>query len=229
MIWEGEDCMNQYKSKVDMLYDKILNKIKDGDYPPGRRLVISRIAKEYQVSDIPVREALRRLESAGVVEIIANQGVQVARFDTQEVMQFYLAYSILLGYAARISADYLREEDFQCLTELNEQMQVCVETGNNREFNELNNEFHNLILSAIPYVKYREQAKQLWDRRIQYDAYPMIKKPTIKQAVKEHDRILFLLRQKKYDQIEAHFRKHMLRPLKNIINLKPSTEGQRPN
>ena len=50
-------------SKADHAYDSILQSILDGEYEPGERLVIERLARELGVSVVPVREAIRRLEA----------------------------------------------------------------------------------------------------------------------------------------------------------------------
>ena len=73
--------MTQYKSKVDIVYEGLMEGIAEGAYQQGDRLVISQISKQWQVSDIPVREAVRRLESEGYVRIVANQGAVVCEPD----------------------------------------------------------------------------------------------------------------------------------------------------
>ena len=57
--------MRAYKSKVDLVYENLLSGIENGVYEPGKRLVISQLAKDNESSEIPVREAIRRLESEG--------------------------------------------------------------------------------------------------------------------------------------------------------------------
>ena len=52
-----------YKTKVDIIYDNLLKSIQDGLYRPGDRIVISQLAKDSDTSEIPVREAIRRLEA----------------------------------------------------------------------------------------------------------------------------------------------------------------------
>ena len=75
--------MTQYKSKVDIVYEGLMEGIAEGAYQQGDRLVISQISKQWQVSDIPVREAVRRLESEGYVRIVANLGAVVCGIDLE--------------------------------------------------------------------------------------------------------------------------------------------------
>ncbi|MDG1211549.1 MAG: winged helix-turn-helix domain-containing protein, partial [Paracoccaceae bacterium] len=60
------------------LHERILDAIDAGDYPPGARLLETELAETFGVSRTPVREALRRLESQGVVTHEARKGAVVA-------------------------------------------------------------------------------------------------------------------------------------------------------
>jgi len=62
--------------------DRLLQEIMIGHYPPGARIVETRVARELGTSQAPVREALRDLEALGVVEINAFRGARV-RHPTQ--------------------------------------------------------------------------------------------------------------------------------------------------
>ena len=73
----------KYNSKVDLVYKAILDGVKKGDYLPGDRIVISRVAKENGCSEIPVREALRRLESEKIVELVPNKGAEMCIRDRE--------------------------------------------------------------------------------------------------------------------------------------------------
>ncbi|MGZ6378497.1 MAG: GntR family transcriptional regulator, partial [Candidatus Limnocylindrales bacterium] len=61
----------------DQVKDRLLQAILEGRYPPGARIVETRVARELGTSQAPVREALRDLEALGVVEIHAFRGARV--------------------------------------------------------------------------------------------------------------------------------------------------------
>ena len=87
--------MEKYKSKVDIIYDLLMTDIAKGVYRQDDRLVISQIARQNNVSDIPVREALRRLESEGYVKISANQGATVCAFSIDRLLEIIRIKSVL--------------------------------------------------------------------------------------------------------------------------------------
>ena len=87
----------KYNSKVDLVYKAILDGVKKGDYLPGDRIVISRVAKENGCSEIPVREALRRLESEKIVELVPNKGAVVTQVSKSFLEQLFVVKAILGG------------------------------------------------------------------------------------------------------------------------------------
>ncbi|MFI9593218.1 GntR family transcriptional regulator [Nonomuraea sp. NPDC052265] len=72
-------------SKAELSYEILRSRILDGTYGPGYQLVMDRLAREIGVSTIPLREALRRLQSDGLVEVVRNLGARVAVFDAAQV------------------------------------------------------------------------------------------------------------------------------------------------
>ncbi|TDC95307.1 GntR family transcriptional regulator [Actinomadura sp. 7K507] len=61
------------ESKVEFCYGLLRSRILEGTYVPGYRLVINQLAQETGVSTIPLREALRRLQSDGLVELVRTR------------------------------------------------------------------------------------------------------------------------------------------------------------
>ena len=121
--------MEKYKSKVDIIYDLLMTDIAKGVYRQDDRLVISQIARQNNVSDIPVREALRRLESEGYVKISANQGATVCAFSIDRLLEIIRIKSVLEGYATRLSIDYVTPALLKKLRSLNGQMKKAVDAG----------------------------------------------------------------------------------------------------
>ncbi|MET9652171.1 GntR family transcriptional regulator [Streptomyces sp. NPDC006460] len=83
--------LRQPASRTDRLRDALRQAILDGALPPGRALVERELAELYGVWKTPVREALKQLQSTGLVEINAYQGVSVRRPDDKLVRELYTA------------------------------------------------------------------------------------------------------------------------------------------
>ena len=84
--------------------DVILQRIVAGEYPPGARLVETRIAQELGVSQAPVREALRDLEQLGCIVHEPFRGCSVRAFSAEELLEAFPVRAALEALAARLAA-----------------------------------------------------------------------------------------------------------------------------
>ncbi len=89
---------------VDGPYEKIYQRIVEGTYLPGQRLIEQRIAEELEVSRTPVREAFRRLETAGLIVAEKNRGAVVRAVTRADVEDLYELRSRLEALAAERAA-----------------------------------------------------------------------------------------------------------------------------
>jgi DNA-binding GntR family transcriptional regulator len=78
----------------------IVDRVVDGTYPPGTRLVELQLAKEFGVSQAPVREALRELSSTRLVESVPRRGTFVRAASQDDLAEVYLVRLALEGTAA---------------------------------------------------------------------------------------------------------------------------------
>ena len=90
----------QRRSLKDQVKQQILERILKGRYTPGQRLREVALAKELNTSPIPVREALRELESLRIVESEAYKGVRVRQVTPTDLVEAYELRAILESYAA---------------------------------------------------------------------------------------------------------------------------------
>lgn len=86
------------------VYDRLRRDIVEGRYPPGTRLVEQRLAEALGVSRTPVREAMRRLESEGLVVVERNRGAHVRPLTAGEIGDLYEVRARLEAYGAELAA-----------------------------------------------------------------------------------------------------------------------------
>ncbi|MFV0474283.1 MAG: GntR family transcriptional regulator [Pikeienuella sp.] len=103
------------------LHDRILAAIDGGEYPPGARLLESELAQRFGVSRTPVREALRRLESQGVVTHEPRKGAVVAVLDYDQLGELYAVREVMEGLAARLAALHASAPEIGLLYEMLEE------------------------------------------------------------------------------------------------------------
>ncbi|MDG1371589.1 MAG: GntR family transcriptional regulator [Paracoccaceae bacterium] len=134
------------------LHERILDAIDAGDYPPGARLLETELAETFGVSRTPVREALRRLESQGVVTHEARKGAVVASLDYNQLGELYAVREVMEGLAARLAARFASPAEVQLLRDMiakdrQETDPSKLAQANKRFHRQLHLASHNRVLS----------------------------------------------------------------------------------
>lgn len=124
-------------------YRMILDAIDRGDYAPGARLVETELAERFGVSRTPIREALGRLETQGVVAHDGRRGMVVASLDHDQLGELYEVRAVVEGLAARLAARHAAPEEIQLLRRLVEEGRAVA--GDPVALRENNTRFHRQI------------------------------------------------------------------------------------
>jgi DNA-binding GntR family transcriptional regulator len=113
-------------STVDELAAKIANSIITGEYAIGTWLRQEKLADTFSVSRQPIREALRRVQADGMVEIFPHRGALVRGPSPREIREAYLVRAELEGFAAELAASRMRESQLQELRRAEEGFRKAV-------------------------------------------------------------------------------------------------------
>lgn len=132
-------------SRTDVCYEMLKTRIHDGVYGSGQRLVIDELQRESHISTNPWREALRRLEAEGWVEIIPNIGARVATFKAGEWARTMRIIARLEGLASALAAQELTAEDIAAARAINRDMEQAVSGFDALRLTDLNKRFHAAI------------------------------------------------------------------------------------
>lgn len=144
------------QNKTQFVYDYVMEGIVDGTFPGGSSLGIAALAEETGVSLIPTREALRRLESEGLVEFLFHRGVRVSELTTEKYREIMQTEAVLEGLAVGLSVPLLKREDLIYAQTVNEQMNVAINAGDFHEYNRRSLEFHGILRGPCPNTHLRE-------------------------------------------------------------------------
>lgn len=110
--WEAE------RSSGTGAYERLLRAIEEGEIPPGSRLREAELAERFAISRTPVREALGRLETQGLVVHEPHRGASVAQLDYGQISELYDLREVLEGTAARLAAIHASEVEVEVLEEM---------------------------------------------------------------------------------------------------------------
>ncbi|HEX2827605.1 MAG TPA: GntR family transcriptional regulator [Burkholderiales bacterium] len=149
----------EYASRSELAYRKLRQAMEAGELKPGQRVMEVEIAEWLEVSRTPVREALRRLESEGMLEMEPRNGLVVASISRQAMLELYVMREVLEGTAARLCARNASDIELLELSELVKREAKLVDdldalVRHNRQFHEAvhrgaHNRYLEKSLSAV--------------------------------------------------------------------------------
>jgi DNA-binding GntR family transcriptional regulator len=133
---------------VDEVYEILHNQILDLELPPGTRLKDSELAASLGISNTPLREALRRLEEAELVETIPRRGTFVKELDQDEIEGLYEVREALEVLAVRRAAVRASDDLLQQVAKVAALHLDAVQRDATDEFLQHDRHFHDLIATG---------------------------------------------------------------------------------
>jgi DNA-binding GntR family transcriptional regulator len=156
----GNVPISPVNSISEHVYTALKKEILAGDLQPGARLLVLEIAKKFNISQAPVREALERLKSAGFITGIPNKGSVVSNITSKEIRDIFELREIIEGFAVRKSMEHLSEEDFLYLEDIIHKMDLAHEQNDILNILELDMEFHGFFYRRCD----NHMILELWNR-----------------------------------------------------------------
>lgn len=173
----------------DTLHLKVCRVLREailrGEFKPGQRLVQEELANSLGVSRMPVREALRKLESEGLVSIEPHRGAVVKSLTVEDVKEIYVLRSQFEKMAVEKSVERMGKEDIQALENVMEEMKRAEDA---EEFIEKNIQFHRLLVKRCPWNRLLSFIETLWNGFPQQT--PHLISGQIEKSNEEHTQIL---------------------------------------
>lgn len=126
-------------------YRRLIDEIRSGALAPGARLREIELAERMGISRTPVREAIRQLESDGLVSHLPRQGATIRSLDHAEVVELYEMRAVLEGTAARLAARAASDIELAELVALNAELAAVPAGAQAREINRI---FHRTLIEA---------------------------------------------------------------------------------
>ena len=195
-------------NKQERTYEILRDRIHNGAYPPMARLNIDALAREFGVSPIPVREALRRLEAQGWVQFKPNAGAIVSPVDATSWEQAMVALAILEGAATAEAQRHLRKPDFTRLRKIAADMESQDDPV---RFGKLNRRLHEAIVARCGNACLLDLLSQTHDRldRVRATMFAYLPERAA-EAAREHVRLIELLESGDPAEVERYARWHKL-------------------
>ncbi len=156
------------KTIAGMVQERIRVAILDGMLVAGSRLDQNKLAADLSVSLVPIREALKKLEAEGFVQIIPRRGAFVTKTSADDMQELYFARQIMEGQAAYHAAEKLSDDNLTELSKLMGEMTQQLETHDYVAFMHSNRRFHFIIYEAADNRYLLNAISALWDLAERY-------------------------------------------------------------
>ncbi|EHM09342.1 transcriptional regulator [Thermanaerovibrio velox DSM 12556] len=199
-----------YTTSAEYVYSTLRREIITKQLTSGTRLPEVAIATRLKVSRTPVREALRRLASEGLVLIIPNSGARVAAPRRKEMEDAYVVREELECLAARLACANVTEKHLRRLEECVADEERAFGERNLEAYLEINEAFHRIIADASGNRVLREYVENILARTnvyiVFYDPFYVVES---NPSVQEHRLIIEALRARDAQEAVERMRSHI--------------------
>jgi DNA-binding GntR family transcriptional regulator len=201
-----------YLSKSNFIAALLRDLIITGDLKPGEQLRQRDLAERYGVSVTPVREALRWLESEGLVRYDAHKGSTVVQAEAGATKEKYQIRAVLEGLAAFLAAPKISDEDIRELESYNERL-ADSNLGPD-EVNDINRTLHFRVYEMASSPLLLALMRLLWQS---FPQGPQVARPR-DESVAEHKQLIDALRDRDATRAQAITQQHVLGALRTSKN-----------
>ena len=202
----------------ERLYLVLREKILTGDYPPGYPLKEVSIAKEFNISPTPVREAIRRLTQEGLIETQRYRGSVVTTYNIEDFLHLYQIREIIELPAARLAVDHATEQDIAELEGAVEDSERAMAHDDNASLFLLDLIFHEHLVRSSGNPMLSDISRGI------HEKLQTIRKITIPASIighqshKEHIKITEDLRNRDLSAIELDLMEHIRRNRDEVLS-----------
>jgi DNA-binding GntR family transcriptional regulator len=202
----------RFTTKAEAVYDEIRSRILRGILAPASPLNQDALAPELGVSVTPVREAVRRLEAEGLVQVHAHRTVVVSPLSLSELSEIYDVRLQLDPHAAAIATAKASEETLERI----ERMARTEVSRDPLEQATINRAFHRAIYVESGNSLLIEILDRLWERTDRYRIMLVSTEIDVKTVVREHLEIVAAMRSRQSRQVAKLIRAHVLKARASI-------------
>lgn len=210
-------------SLTEVAYHEIKKSILVGKMPPGHKLVINDLVDEWKISNTPIKEALNRLVTEGLVETIPRRGMRVRIFSAKDLREIFEIRTIIESHCCGVAVTVVdkRPEVILELQGIVEQMRAVADNEFDYDTQyELDKSFHTAIVNLCGNDMLIKEFERLHANVLSYMISASRQMPLVRQkkAFTEHNRILNALRMRSKPVICRAIEEHLLNTSRDIVN-----------
>ncbi len=193
-------------SLQERVYRELRCALQQGRLTSGQQLTIRALARAVGTSEMPVREAVKRLLAEGALQQAANRSLQIVPIERARLQEMTRIRIALEGMAARLAVEAADKTLATILGRINSEMRMALQTRQAADVLSCNQEFHFTIYRAAESPQLFEIIEMLWLRSGPYLALayagPHDARPMFEQATTIHDRLVKALRRRDAEMVQ---------------------------
>ncbi len=193
---------------ADTIADDLEQRIVTGQYADGERLDEMRLCAHYGVSRTPVREALLRLSTVGLVQMVTHRGTFVRQPGPVEVLEMFEVMAELEAFCARLAAARISQEGLDELNAINAQCRSALGQGPDAYF-AANERFHRCIRANAGNTFLEGEVHRLHHRLRVYRRVQLRLRGRPEQSMAEHEAVLDAIARGDADGAASALRAHV--------------------
>jgi len=198
--------VNAIQSTAEVIAQSLKEMIYEAELKPGQQLVQESIARMFQVSRVPVRDALQILINMGIAVNVPRRGVIVRPLSRRLLNELFEVRKILEGSAVKMAVRRITPELLQKLNDLMKGQSDCLKNADVKKQEKLDDAFHRTLYEAVGNTTLNELIFTNWERikqaRCASTVIPEHGKRWISESIKRHKKVLEAL--KKGDETLAY-------------------------
>ncbi|NEA30723.1 GntR family transcriptional regulator [Streptomyces sp. SID13031] len=175
---------------ADQAYNTVLAAILDGSIPAGAPLPLQQLAKDLDMSMMPVREAIKQLEATGIIEVEAHRGARVRPLTDDDLIDTYLTRIVLEGALVRQAAEGFDDEAAQLARDALDAQQLALRLGDKAGARKAHEDFHFTVYRAAESSWLFRSISPTWLNSERYRAAGLYDPAEVDIRRREHELIL---------------------------------------
>lgn len=205
------------QSIPESLRDSLQERILNGEFKEGDALIQDAIAEEYDVSRMPVREALRQLEACGLVAMRTHKGAIVTTLPTEQIEELFELRAMLEGDLLARAMSRMTDQDVGEARAILDQLEASYQARDMASWGRLNWAFHQRLYAPADRARTMAILHGINLQTERYIRLHLVLTDGLEAAEREHREILRLYALRATDEAVAYLRTHILDAGRSLV------------
>ena len=204
--------ISDHQSLQERTYKSLRTALLDGKFAVGERIFEAEVAQQLGVSRVPVREAVRRLQQDGLLEVRPRSGIYVTSVSADEADDIYRIRAALEGAAASLAAERITDSELATLRKLLQRERESKGNGRSRTPSQVvvrADEFHHAVHVYARSPRLFELLELIYAQVMQFRAITLSLPGRADAAIHGHQRLYDALSKHDADAAERVMRDHI--------------------